>query len=236
MNRRDTIEQLLTELEEFEIDLGVYWDDLEPQSGYDSFLTGKLDALGHWCQALGWSDVAESILESLPLSGSSPEMLTRVQNFLIPEIRHRLKDLDIDGNRSPDDFFWDLIHPKIRALAKPRVESGFLGDAVETAFKEVNDTVKRIYLELEGRELDGSGLMTTAFSPNSPVIRLSALKSESDKNKQQGYMQIFAGAMTGIRNPKAHGNIESSKVKTLHLLALASLLMHQVDERAEPTS
>ena len=74
--------------------------------------------------------------------------------------------------------------------------------------------------------------MTTAFSPNKPVIRLSALESESDKNKQQGYMQIFAGSMTGIRNPKAHGNIESSRARTLHLLALASLLMHQIDERA----
>ena len=232
MNRRDALEQLLSELEEFEINLGQYWEDLEPQASYDSFLTGKLDALGHWCQALGWSDLAQSILEALPLRGSAPEMLTRLQSYLLPEIRHNLKDRDIDGDQSPDDFFWELLHPRIRALAKPRFESGFLGDAVETVFKEVNDTVKRIYLQSEGRELDGASLMNTAFSPNNPIIRLSDLESQSDKNKQQGYMQIFAGAMTGIRNPKAHGNIESSRVKTLHLLALASLLMHQLDERA----
>ena len=232
MTRRDSLDLLLSELEEFEINLGQYWEDLEPQAGYDSVLSGKLDALGHWCQALGWSDLAQSILEPLPLRGSSPEMLTRLQSYLIPEIRHKLKDRDIDGDHSPDDFFWELLHPRIRSLAKPRFESGFLGDAVETAFKEVNDTVKRIYLESECKELDGAGLMTTAFSPNNPVIRLSALESESDRNKQQGYMQIFAGAMTGIRNPKAHGNIESSRARTLHLLALASLLMHQIDERA----
>jgi len=231
MNRRDAIEQLLSELEEFEINLGQYWEDSEPQAGYDSFLTGKLDALGHWCQALGWSDLARSILEALPLRASAPEMLARLQGYLLPEIRHNLKDRDVDGEQSPDDVFWELLHPRIRALARPRFESGFLGDAVETAFKEVNDEVKRIYLASEGRELDGAGLMTTAFSPNNPVIRLSALESESDKNKQQGYMHMFAGAMTGIRNPKAHGNIESSRGKTLHLLALASLLMHQVDER-----
>ena len=91
MNRRNALEQLLSELEEFEINLGQYWEDLEPQTGYDSVLSGKLDALGHWCQALGWSDLAKSILEPLPLRGSAPEMLTRVQSYLIPEIRHNLK-------------------------------------------------------------------------------------------------------------------------------------------------
>ncbi|AUZ84773.1 TIGR02391 family protein [Methylophaga nitratireducenticrescens] len=231
MTRRDSLEKLLSELEAFVINHSQYWNDLEPQAVYDSAISGKLNALGQWCQTLGWSDLAQSIHELLPIHGSAPEILTRVQSYLIPEIRHNLKDIDIDGNYSPDDFFWELLHPRIRALAKPRFESGFLGDAVETAFKEVNDTVKRIYQESKGVELDGAGLMTTALSPNNPIIKLSPLETDSDRNKQQGYMQIFAGAMTGIRNPKAHANIESSRARTLHLLSLASLLMHQIDDR-----
>lgn len=61
----------------------------------------------------------------------------------------------------------------------------------------------------------------------------STLTTETDRSIQQGYMQIFAGAMTGIRNPKAHGNLNPDSSKALHLIALASLLMHKIDERVE---
>ena len=46
------------------------------------------------------------------------------------------------------------------------------------------------------------------------------------------YMQIFAGAMTDIRSPKAHGNLNLDSSKALHLIALASL-QHKIDERVE---
>ncbi len=87
------------------------------------------------------------------------------------------------------------------------------------------------YLESKQKEADGAGLMTSAFSPANPVIKLNSLQSETDKNVQQGYMQIFAGAMTGIRNPKAHGNLNPDSRKALHLINLASLLMCKIDER-----
>jgi len=44
-------------------------------------------------------------------------------------------------------------------------------------------------------------------------------------------MQIFAGAMTGIRNPKAHANIVIDRNRAIHLLFLASLLFFKLDER-----
>jgi uncharacterized protein (TIGR02391 family) len=123
------------------------------------------------------------------------------------------------------------VHPKICALARPRFEAGFFGDAVEASFKAVNDVVKTIVRDADGRDLDGAGLMTTAFSPQNPIIRLTALVTETDKNIQQGYMQIMAGAMTGIRNPKAHANLNPDSTRALHLICLASLLMHRVEER-----
>lgn len=73
--------------------------------------------------------------------------------------------------------------------------------------------------------------MTTAFSINSPIIKLTDLTTETGKSIQQGYMQIFAGSMTGIRNPKAHANLQPDKPTTVHLLMLASLLMTKLDER-----
>jgi hypothetical protein len=44
-------------------------------------------------------------------------------------------------------------------------------------------------------------------------------------------MQIFAGAMTGIRNPKARTNLNPDSRNALHLIGLASLLMYRIDGR-----
>ena len=43
-------------------------------------------------------------------------------------------------------------------------------------------------------------------------------------------MQIFAGAMQGIRNPKAHENLSISREDAVKRLVLASLLMDKIDE------
>ena len=123
------------------------------------------------------------------------------------------------------------MHPRVAALARPRFEAGFFGDAVEASNKEINDSAKRIVREIDGRDLDGAALMTTAFSSKSPVIRLTANETETERNIQIGYMKIMEGAMIGIRNPQAHGNLNPSASRALHLICLASLLMHKIDER-----
>ena len=229
--RSEAVGRLITELESFSIDLSDYYGDAEPQSVYDSILTGKLDALACFCRALGWSDLAQQIQDLLPLQCSAVEAMTRVQGYVLPELRHLLASAKVDDAQNPNDWFWQFVHPRICALARPRFDAGFFGDAVEASFKEVNDSVKRIFREVEKRELDGHGLMTTAFSPTNPVIRLSTLETDSERNEQQGYMHIFAGSMTGIRNPKAHGNLNPDSRKALHLISLASLLLCKIDER-----
>lgn len=229
--RTEALDKLVSELEKFDIDLNQYWEDLEPQSAYDVLLSGKLDALLHSCQALGWSELANQLNELLPLRGSAPASMERVKGYVLPEIRRLMEQTEIDTSPNPTDWFWEFVHPRIKSLAKPRFEAGFFGDAIEASFKEVNDCVKRLYRESEQREADGAGLMTSAFSPGNPVVRLTAMETETERNIQQGYMQIFAGAMTGIRNPKAHGNLNSDARKALHLICLASLLMVKIDER-----
>jgi uncharacterized protein (TIGR02391 family) len=125
---------------------------------------------------------------------------------------------------------WDLIHPEIAKVARTRFESNHFADAIEAALKEVNSAVKAMVKRASGRELDGVGLMTTAFSVQNPIIELDDISTVSGKDIQQGYMQIFAGAMTGIRNPKAHDNINIGETRAIHLLFLASLLMYKLNE------
>jgi uncharacterized protein (TIGR02391 family) len=228
--RLKALDELASELERFELDLNQYYGDLEPQGVYDTLLTGKLGALARLCGTFGWSELAQQLTDELPLRCTAVETMEIVRGYVLPEIRQLMEQFEADATASPVEWFWQLVHPRIKTITRARFEAGFTGDAVETAFKEINGVVKLTVKNCVGRELDGHGLMTTAFSPANPIIAFNSLATESDRNVQQGYMEIFAGAMTGIRNPKAHGNVNLSRKEALHLICLASLLMHKLDE------
>jgi len=164
-------------------------------------------------------------------SDGIPQTLT-ILDGLISRLEEKKEDLGgavIDEN--PPKVFWNEIHPKIVSVARTRFETIHYADAVESALKEVNSIVKDIVRRKTGNELDGANLMRTAFSLNNPIIVLDDLSTETGKNIQQGYMEIFAGAMIGIRNPKAHDNLVITEIRARHFIYLASLLMHKVDER-----
>ena len=127
--------------------------------------------------------------------------------------------------------FWARVHPSVAQVAKDRFNASHYADAVEAAFKELNSRVKAYIKRATGQELDGAALMNRAFSANSPIIRLADLSTQDGQDIQKGYMQIFAGSMTGIRNPKAHSNITIDAPRAVHLLYLASLLHFVFDER-----
>ncbi|TET46836.1 TIGR02391 family protein [candidate division TA06 bacterium] len=130
--------------------------------------------------------------------------------------------------------FWSIIHPAIAKVARGRFEGGYFADAVESALKDVNNRVKKHVKGKTKQELDGASLMNRAFSANRPVIALGNLKTDTGKSIQKGYMQIFAGSMTGIRNPKAHANITIDQKRAIHYLIIASLLMYKLDEAGVP--
>lgn len=142
------------------------------------------------------------------------------------------KKISKEDKQRPDTLntFWDLLHPKIVKVSKSRFETNHFADSVEAAFKEVNNIVKVLVKHRTKKEYDGADLMNRAFSLQKPIIELGDLSTESGKDIQKGYMLIFAGSMTGIRNPKAHENITIDNKRAVHFLFLASLLMFKIDE------
>jgi len=124
----------------------------------------------------------------------------------------------------------DFFHPEVSRVSRELFDHGHFADAALAAMREVNSRVKRMVKEKLRAELDGADLMRQAFSPKKPAIVLGDLATESGRNMQLGYMEIFAGAMMGIRNPKAHENITISRDRGVHFLMLASLLMYKLDE------
>lgn len=229
--RAEAIDKILVDLKTFQINTDLYYDDIEPRYAYDVALEGKIKSLLAYCRALDWTELALSLESLLPLNGLAPGALDQINFFIIPEVRRLLATSDVESIASQNEAYWQLIHPRIRFLAQTRFEQGFYGDAVESSFKEVNNCIKQHIKILTGKELDGGALMNYAFSPQSPLITLGDLSTETGRNIQQGYMLLFSGSMTGIRNPKAHGNLNPSPSKAQHLICLASLLMTKFDER-----
>jgi uncharacterized protein (TIGR02391 family) len=126
-----------------------------------------------------------------------------------------------------------IIHNSIQQVSKEKFEDGYFSDAVLSAFKEINDIIKKDYYKIVDKEEDGTSLMRKAFAHQQPIFKLTDLSTESLKSIQQGYMDIFAGVMMGIRNPLAHANIEIDEDDAWEKIVIASHLMKMWQNRIE---
>ena len=147
--------------------------------------------------------------------------------------------LNEEGREHVYSDYWGLLHPEIIKAAKKRFESGFRYDAVEAAVMALRDRVKELiienagsdfYLRREDRDLDGVELMQFAFKLSKPAIAFNNLKTQSERNIQNGYSQIFSGVMLAIRNPKAHDDIELEPIEATRILIFLSHLFTQLDK------
>lgn len=127
---------------------------------------------------------------------------------------------------------WSNIHPMIKSVSKSLYDDGHPAESAENAFKEINSRVKRLFaLKCPNKKVpDGATVMTTVFSDNAPLIEFGERISESGQNIQKGFMMMLAGAMTGLRNPKAHENLTISEEDAMRQLMFASMLMYKIDD------
>lgn len=130
----------------------------------------------------------------------------------------------VSGN-GQDRFNTFVTDGELAKVTRKLFLDGHHARAIEEAYKFLNNLVKK----QTGISSDGSALMKQAFSANSPVLKLNAGTNQSEKDEQLGYMEIFSGCMTGIRNPRAHEHEwEDSEMRALQLLALANHLVERV--------
>ena len=138
-------------------------------------------------------------------------------------------ETDKKENRNETKYFALLdIHPRIQKASQKLFLDGHYPQAIEDAFKAVNIFVKE---KSERRDLDGKKLMLEVFSKDNPILALNGNSTISEKDEQEGFMHLFAGAIQGIRNPNAHDEIiQRDQKATLQYLAFASLLCRTVDK------
>jgi len=118
------------------------------------------------------------------------------------------------------------LHPAIEQAAGQLFRDGHYANAVEDAVKALNELVR---LNSGIDDKDGSALMEFIFSPKNPVLKFNNLSDTSEIDEQKGFMMMFSGAVTGLRNPRAHKIIKDDAEMALEFIAFISLLAKLAD-------
>jgi uncharacterized protein (TIGR02391 family) len=94
-----------------------------------------------------------------------------------------------------------ITESEIESVSRDLFASGHYSLAVQEAYKAVEKYVQQKSATLG---LSGTQLMQQVFSTTSPKLYWTKRKTTSEQDEQKGYLQLYAGAMLGIRNPVTH--------------------------------
>lgn len=119
------------------------------------------------------------------------------------------------------------LHPDIAKAANNLYLDGHYANAIEDSVKALNALVR---LKSGITNKDGVELMQHVFSTKNPILKFNQLTDESDRNEQKGFMDMFTGAVTGLRNPRAHKIIQDDPEMALEFIAFISLLAKLTDK------
>ncbi len=174
-------------------------------------------------------DLAE-LVSSWGLNDMGEAEFVHYYDFLYRKLPQR-PALQIRTKKTATQITIDSLHPKILEASRKLYVDKHYSSAILEAYKAVFNELK----QLTGiRNLDGKKLAEKVFAIENPVIKLSALETESEQDEQKGFMLLLAGAALGIRNPKAHDMIvQKDPRRTLEYLSFASLLLSRIDENVE---
>ncbi len=146
----------------------------------------------------------------------------------LPELERRADDHLLTESKDPRQIgFESLLHPVIMEHSYQLFQNGHLREAVLNSITAVFDFIRT----RSKRVGDGDELVGNVFSLQNPVLILDEIATESGRNDQKGFMQIFKGAYQGIRNPKTHSLAHDlTSEKAIQYLVFASLLARRIEE------
>ena len=139
-----------------------------------------------------------------------------------------LQDLISYIKKEEFDIFYLNLHQKVCEVSLDLFKNGHYSEAIFEASKALNNFIKE-KANITNKDL--ANAMAKAFDEKNPLIKLNELKTQSDKDEQEGFKFLFMGAMKGIRNPRGHETIELNDPKiALEYLAFISLLFRRAVE------
>jgi uncharacterized protein (TIGR02391 family) len=124
-------------------------------------------------------------------------------------------------------FTHSIVESEIVSVSRDLFASGHYNLAVMQAYLALD----KFIADRSGINQSGTSLMDQAFSPNNPKLSWTDRQSQSEKDEQRGYHQIYAGAMLGVRNPTTHEfDWVDSPEAALELLMLAQHLVRKAKQ------
>lgn len=136
----------------------------------------------------------------------------------------------LPGVATLDEYDRRVRDDDVRMATRSRFVSKHYADAVEAAVKALNECVR----QRTGRRDDGDSLITSAFSPNAPLLRVNPGKTKSHESEQRGHMQLCQGVIGAWRNPRAHSLVDDEPELALMMLEVIDRLI-QTTKRATRT-
>lgn len=140
---------------------------------------------------------------------------------------HRHTEAPSEAISAGHPFETRNIHSRLPDTVRALFDDGHYAQSTFEAFKFVDKEVQR----LSGGSETGFKLMMNAFRDSTPPLKLTLLKSVSDKDEQKGYQFLFAGSILAIRNPRGHeyGMVDSPDTCLDHL-GFASQLLRRLEQ------
>jgi uncharacterized protein (TIGR02391 family) len=151
--------------------------------------------------------------------------LTRFEQ--IARRAHRFTEAAPNASGGGHPFDTRNVHADLPIDVRKLFDNGHYAQATFEAFKFVDEEIQRI----SGSTEYGTSLMMSALGGASPTVKLNPGMTTSEKNEQDGFKFLFAGAMLGIRNPRGHASgVNDDPDVCLDHLSLGSLLLRRLDE------
>jgi uncharacterized protein (TIGR02391 family) len=119
------------------------------------------------------------------------------------------------------------IHEYFPNNVRALFDDGHYSYSTFEAFKYIDKEVAR----LSSKSETGYKLMMAAFNEQNPLIKLNDLSSMSKTDEQLGFKFLFAGGISGIRNPRGHEYSVKDDIETcLSHLSFGSMLLRKLEE------
>lgn len=145
----------------------------------------------------------------------------------LPDVQRNVEKLAKTQAGADPVGFENLLHPLILEKCVPLYRDGHLRESVLNAVIAVYDLIR----QRTQSNLDGSALAGQAFGLDNGKLIFSEIDTDTGQNDQRGFLQIFQGVYTGVRNVKSHSlTHDLNPQKAAQYLVMLSLLARRVDE------
>lgn len=120
----------------------------------------------------------------------------------------------------------ELIDPRLWSEVKRNYLQEQYTNAVLDGVQFLSDLIR----EMSGEDGDGVSLVSRAFNPKSPKIKVNRLKTTTEKDIQKGIMFLLQGFYSAIRNERVHEKKEDSEEDAVELILFINHIQRIIDK------